>query len=118
MDSPNWMKKGLPDPGEYGFSSIPGEKDLAQILEGRRRAMSGAGNLPYDVATKRWLIDSKETTAKSFSFRREAVQQLEVRAIQEGRRPMFTVTFWAEKERDRTTWALVRLSDIKDHDVY
>lgn len=113
---PNWMKKKLPHPGKFGFSSLPGEDLLAKALGGKRRAMSGAGNLPYDVATPRWLVDSKETSNKSFSFKRVDLQSLEVRSIQEGRRPMFTVTFWDEEQRDQTTWALVRLNDIKDHD--
>lgn len=116
MVKPQWLKKKLPNPGKDGFSSIQGEQDLAVQLGGRRRAMSGAGNLPYDVATPQWLIDSKESSAASWSFKRAQLQKLEVRAIQEGRRPMFTVTFWEEDVRDQTTWALVRLSDIKDSD--
>lgn len=111
-DLPNWMKQKLPNPAKFGFSSIPGEKLLAEKLGGRRRAMSGAGNLPFDVATPEWLIDSKETANKSYSFKRADLKKLEVRAIQEGRRPMFTVTFWDEEQPDQA-WALVRLSDIE-----
>lgn len=73
--------------------------------------MSGAGDLPFDVATPEWLIDSKETSARSFSLRRDMLDELTTRAIKEGRRPMHAVTFWTDGQRGET-WAVVRLDDL------
>jgi hypothetical protein len=77
--------------------------------------MSGAGELPFDVATPRWLVDSKETSAKSFSMRRDMLKELTVRAIKEGRRPMFAVSFWEDGEKGET-WAVVRLDDLEEQE--
>lgn len=114
MKLPRWSRPERPEPGKSGFSSIPGESALAKKFPGgNRRAMSGAGNLPYDVATRDWLIDSKETSAKSFSVKRDFVTGLTERALREGRRPMLTVTFWDEGARGET-WAVVRLDDLPE----
>lgn len=110
---PRWARPERPEPGREGFSSLKGEGDLAKKFGGRRRAMSGAGDLPYDVATERWLIDSKETSAASFSVKRDAATALTERAIREGRRPMFTITFWQEGQRAEA-WAVVRLNDLHE----
>ena len=112
MKLPSWSRPERPDPGKRGFTSIPGEAALAKRFPGgSRRAMSGAGNLPFDVATRDWLIDSKETSAKSYSVNRGLMNKLTERAIKEGRRPMMTVTFWNDGVREES-WAIVRLDDL------
>lgn len=113
MRLPRWARPERPEPGQKGFSSLPGETDLANKLGGRRRAMSGAGDLPFDVAAERWLIDSKETSAASYSVKLSLTKDLTERAIREGRRPMLAVTFWHEGERGET-WAVVRLDDLRE----
>jgi len=112
MKLPRWSRPERPVPGSPGFTSKPGERDLAEKLDGRRRAMSGAGDLPFDVASRDWLVDSKETKAKSYSVKRDLMDALTQRAVREGRRPMLTVTFWDEGNQRGETWALVRLDDL------
>lgn len=114
MRMPRWARPERPEPGRAGFSSLAGEGDIAKKLHGgRRRAMSGAGDLPFDVASERWLVDAKETSAASYGVKRSLTAELARRAIAEGRRPMLTVTFWDGGERGET-WAIVRLDDLRE----
>lgn len=114
MKLPNWARPERPEPGKKGFSSLPGESDIAAKLSGgRRRAMSGAGNLPFDVAADRWLVDSKETSAASYGVKLSLTKDLTERALREGRRPMLAVTFWKDGDRGET-WAVVRLDDLRE----
>lgn len=111
MKYPAWSDPKLPRPGEDGFTSKPGELKLAEDLGGRRRLMSGAGELPYDVASDLWLVDLKETRLESYALKRKKLEQLEARALSEGRQPMFCIVFWSGTHRAEP-WMLVRQSTL------
>lgn len=109
MKRPAWSESKLPKPGEPGFSSIPGESKLAEDLDGKRRAMSGAGDAPFDVTAAEWLVDQKETTLLSHTVKKKSLDQLEARALAEGRQAMYSIVFWVGKHREEP-WMLVRQS--------
>lgn len=117
LELPSWATPERPVPGREGFTSIPGEAELADRLGGQRRVMSGAGQHPYDLSTPQdlvrpsWLIDKKETSAKSVSISRAQLARLTQRALREGRLPMHVITFFTDGLAG-DDWALVRLSDL------
>jgi hypothetical protein len=113
VKKPAWSESKLPKPGVPGFSSIPGEAKLAKDLGGSRRFMSGAGDAPFDVASPEWLVDQKETSLKSHTLKREALDALEARAIAEGRQAMYSVVFWVGNHR-QDPWLLVRQSTLQE----
>lgn len=106
MKKPVWSESKLPRPGDAGFTSKPGEEKLAGDLEGRRRVMSGAGELPFDVHAEYWLVDQKETKLLSHTVKRRDLEALELRALAEGRQPMYSIVFWTGKQRGEP-WMLV-----------
>jgi hypothetical protein len=106
MKKPSWSDSKLPKPGESGFTSKPGEEKLAQDLGGRRRIMSGAGELPFDVHADDWLVDQKETRLLSHTIKRKDLEALEARALAEGRQPMYSIVFWVGEHRGEP-WMLI-----------
>jgi hypothetical protein len=111
LKKPVWSESRLPRPGDPGFSSIPGEQQLATDLDGRRRIMSGAGELPYDVAADVWLVDQKETTLLSYTIKKKKLEDLAARALAEGRQPMVSIVFWTGQHRGEP-WMLVPQSTL------
>jgi hypothetical protein len=112
MKKPAWSEESkLPKPGEPGFTSKPGEERLATDLNGRRRVMSGAGELPFDVHADNWLVDQKETSLKSHTIKREVLEALKTRARAEGRQPMYSLVFWVGQHRDEP-WFLIPQSAL------
>lgn len=112
MKKPAWSESKLPNPGQSGFSSIPGEAKLAKELGGSRRVMSGAGDAPFDVASPEWLVDQKETTLQSHTLKRKTLDALEARALAEGRQAMYSIVFWDGNHREEP-WMLVRQSTLQ-----
>lgn len=106
MKKPAWSDSKLPKPGEPGFTSKPGEEKLAKDLGGRRRVMSGAGELPFDVHADVWLVDQKETSLQSHTVKRKDLDALADRALAEGRFPMYSIVFWQGQNRGEP-WFLV-----------
>lgn len=112
MKKPAWSEESkLPRPGDTGFTSKPGEERLAADLGGRRRVMSGAGELPFDVHADHWLVDQKETGLKSHTVKRKDLESLETRARAEGRHPMYSIVFWVGRHRGEP-WFLVPQSAL------
>jgi hypothetical protein len=111
--TPRWAAESrVPRPGEPGFSSLPGERQLAERLGGRARP--GSGNrptLPRDVATAELLIESRETSAVGHRVRRAELVDLARRARAEGRVPAYLLTFWDEVAGRDEPWVMIPLRD-------
>ena len=73
--------------------------------------MSGAGELPYDVAADVWLVDQKETTLLSYTIKKKKLEDLAARALAEGRQPMVSIVFWTGQQRGEP-WMLVPQSTL------
>lgn len=114
MKKPAWSESKLPRPDRPGFSSIPGETKLAADLNGSRRVMSGAGDAPFDVSSPEWLVDQKETHLQSHTIKKKSLENLEARALAEGRQAMYCIVFWDGQHRGEP-WMLVRQSALLDN---
>ena len=83
------------------------ESRLANLLGGERNAGSGNGwSRKQDVRSKKFLVEAKWTSKKSFSIKADALRQLEHNAAIEDRIPVLAIELGGRR------YVLVREDDF------
>lgn len=91
------------------------ERKLAHDLNGRATPNSGAiDGMKGDVTTDKFLLDSKETGAKSIVISAAMLNKISKEAREAGKRPGIVITLGRVALGTARQWALVPIQDFQE----